>query len=111
MQHIIKSLFYAILAIFAMASVAYASVSTVEGVSRAHDDEKVVLDACVVRCVKHEHYIVSDKTGSVEVEIDDDILREPLRAGDRIRIYGEVDEDRHGNTVDADRIEYVQKAQ
>ena len=81
---------------------------TVKNAQTLHDDTELVLEGYLVKQLGHETYLFRDKTGTLEVEIDDKDFRGlNVSPQDRIRIYGEVDHERHGIVVDADRIERI----
>ena len=56
--------------------------------------------------LRREHYTFSDATTSIEVEIDDDLMRpEDVRVGMRLEIYGEVERDRDEPVeIEAERV-------
>lgn len=75
----------------------------------APDDTKVVITGEVVQQIAGERFLLRDHSGSVTVEIDDDLLGEvKLAPSARLRIYGEVD--RHDDVVviDAETVQVVQ---
>ena len=58
------------------------------------DDEPVILSGKLTRQLKHDKYEFTDKTGSIEVEIDRDVFAGRQIGPDTpIEIYGKVDKD------------------
>ncbi|SHN60469.1 NirD/YgiW/YdeI family stress tolerance protein [Desulfovibrio litoralis] len=73
------------------------------------DDTQVILEGTVTPLNRRERYELRDATGTVVVDIDDDIMgRAPLAKGQRIRVFGEVDIKRNSIEIDANRIEIIQ---
>jgi|HigsolmetaAR204D_1030405.scaffolds.fasta_scaffold00793_12 uncharacterized protein (TIGR00156 family) len=59
------------------------------------DDEDVVLRGRIVRHLRGDHYLFSDETGEIEIEIDDDYPRDRITFNEDVEIHGEVDLDRN----------------
>ena len=61
----------------------------------------------ITKHVKSDHYQLKDKSGTIGVEIDDDIWqRAGLKVGDHVRVVGEVDTHRYKPTdVEAITVE------
>ncbi len=58
------------------------------------DDEPVILSGKLTRQLKHDKYEFTDKTGSIEVEIDRDVFAgRQIGPDTTIEIYGKVDKD------------------
>ncbi|ANE32701.1 YgiW/YdeI family stress tolerance OB fold protein [Campylobacter hyointestinalis] len=88
-------------------SAAYQNISVKEALS-ARDDTMVSLKGKIVKQIKHDKYEFSDGTGSIIVEIDDDVWR-GLFVGseDLVEIKGEVDNDMlERNEID---VKYISK--
>ncbi|ACO78476.1 hypothetical protein AvCA_22850 [Azotobacter vinelandii CA] len=87
---------------------AQGAISTVSAAREAADETPVTLEGRIVRQLKHEHYEFQDRTGSIEVEIDDEDW--PTTAIDekrQVRLQGEVDKELFGRTIDVDFIEVL----
>ena len=79
-----------------------------EAAKELPDDAQVVLRGAVVRHIRKDYYEFRDETGSVTVEIDDDIWRGLIvRPEDRVEIRGEVDRDFGSMKIEADYIEIL----
>ena len=84
------------------------SLTDVAAIKNMHDDDKVTLEGYIVKELRAEHYIFKDSSGEIEVEIDDeDFPGAKVTPATKIRIRGEVDEDRTSKTVDADYVDIV----
>jgi uncharacterized protein (TIGR00156 family) len=74
-----------------------------------NDDEKIILEGYMIKQVKSEHYLFKDKSGEIEIEVDDEDFRGVKVTPEiKIRIIGEVDKDWSSTTIDVDHIELVQ---
>lgn len=82
------------------------AVQPVAEASALADDAHVTVRGEIVEVLRREHYVLSDASGRVEVEIDDDLLRpEDARVGMRVEITGEVERDRDEPVeIEADRV-------
>ncbi|MCY1179985.1 Bacterial OB fold (BOF) protein [compost metagenome] len=89
---------------------ASAQVTTVKAAEAAADDTPVVLEGTVSKRIRGEHYEFKDATGSIRVEIDDEDWPSGAQVSDstKVRLVGEVDNDRDGREIDVDRVELVQ---
>ena len=75
----------------------------------APDDTKVVVTGEVVQQIAGERFLLRDHSGSVTVEIDDDLLGEvKLAPSSRLRIYGEVERSSDLVVVEAETVQVVQ---
>ncbi|SDO54222.1 NirD/YgiW/YdeI family stress tolerance protein [Pseudomonas jinjuensis] len=85
-------------------------VTTVKAAEAAADDTPAVLEGTVVKRIRGEHYEFKDATGSIRVEIDDEDWPSGAQVSDstKVRLVGEVDNDRDGREIDVDRVELVQ---
>lgn len=73
---------------------AFAQVTTVKQALGMKDDSKVQLKGYVVKAVGDEKYQFRDSTGSITVEIDDELWQgKPISAKTPVTIIGEVDID------------------
>lgn len=80
--------------------------NTVQGVkSNAYDDQMVTLVGRLTRYLGEEHYEFADNTGTIEVELDDDMNWSHIAKDQLIRIYGEVDKDLLSTTIN---VQYAQ---
>ncbi|MFD2405539.1 NirD/YgiW/YdeI family stress tolerance protein [Azorhizophilus paspali] len=78
---------------------------TVSATREAADETPVTLEGRIVRQLKHEHYEFRERTGSIEVEIDDENW--PATTIDekrQVRLQGEVDRELFGCTIDVDFV-------
>lgn len=83
---------------------------TVEQALRANDETAVTLTGTIVRQIKHEHFEFKDTTGSISIEVDDDLINPKLlKAGTKVKIVGEIDTHRYKPTdIEVVKIEIVQ---
>lgn len=73
---------------------AFAKTMTVQQALGMKDDSKVQLKGYVVKAVGDEKYQFRDSTGSITVEIDDELWQDkPISAKTPVTIIGEVDID------------------
>ncbi|PJI35577.1 NirD/YgiW/YdeI family stress tolerance protein [Acinetobacter pseudolwoffii] len=73
---------------------AFAQVTTVKQALGMKDDSNVQLKGYVVKAVGDEKYQFRDSTGSITVEIDDELWQgKPISAKTPVTIIGEVDID------------------
>lgn len=87
---------------------AIAQITQVSAALEAADDTPVVLEGRLLRQLRDEHYEFADQSGSIEVEIDDeDLPAQPIDQNSRVRLYGEVDRDLTGRSIDVDRVELL----
>ena len=118
-----KSLFVAsILATTVLSSSAFAkddhviiqeavkNVATVQQVAKMPDETAVTLTGQITKHLKSDHYEFKDRSGSIGVEIDEDLWRAAaLKVGDHVRLVGEVDTHRHKPTdIEVVKIEKIQ---
>lgn len=79
--------------------------STVAEVVAAKDDTKVVVTGAMVELTDREHFLLSDSTGQINVEVDEDILGKVKFAPDtRVRVVGTVDRDSSRSLLKADSV-------
>lgn len=75
------------------------NVIAVNQVAKLADETGVTLTGQIVKHLQSDHYEFKDKSGSIGIEIDDDLWRQAgLKVGDHIRLIGEVDTHRHKAT-------------
>ncbi|MDO4694921.1 MAG: NirD/YgiW/YdeI family stress tolerance protein [Eikenella sp.] len=92
-----------------VADVRTGSVSRVADLKNMPDDSRVVLEGRIEKQVRREHYIFRDASGSIEVEIDDDVWRGVnVTPRDRVRLTAEVDQDWNGTEVDVKSVVKIQ---
>ncbi len=87
-----------------------AGVTTVAQAKRARDDTRCVLEGRVIGALpKHEHYMFEDRTGKIEVSIDDKLfIGRSLTPNQTVRLYGEVEQEVFKATeIDVDRFEIL----
>ncbi|GAA5632100.1 uncharacterized protein HI_1709 [Acinetobacter calcoaceticus] len=75
------------------------NVVTVSQVAKLADETGITLTGQITKHLKGDHYEFKDKSGTIGVEIDDDIWRQAnLKVGDQVRLIGEVDTHRYKPT-------------
>lgn len=75
------------------------NVVTVSQVAKLADETGVTLTGQISKHLQSDHYEFKDSSGSISVEIDDDIWRQAgLKVGDHVRLVGEVDTHRYKPT-------------
>lgn len=75
------------------------NVVTVSQVAKLADETGVTLTGQISKHLKSDHYEFKDSSGTISVEIDDDIWRQAgLKVGDHVRLVGEVDTHRYKPT-------------
>jgi len=85
------------------------NVATVKSIEKMNDDEKIILEGYMIKQVKSEHYLFKDKSGEIEIEVDDEDFRGVKVTPEiKIRIIGEVDKDWSSTTIDVDHMELVE---
>lgn len=81
------------------------ATTTVEQAKSMRDDSWVILEGNITRKVGDELYEFRDRTGSINVDIDDKDWRGlTVNPQDRVRIEGEVDKDWNSVEIDVKRI-------
>ncbi|PTV46877.1 NirD/YgiW/YdeI family stress tolerance protein [Acinetobacter pittii] len=71
------------------------NVVTVAKVKNLADESRVTLTGTIVKHIGGDHFELKDATGSIVIDIDDDLWKPlELKAGDKVRILGEVDKHR-----------------
>lgn len=86
------------------------SLTSVKSVLKdGKDDQWVVLEGKIVERIKGDDYRFRDATGTIEIDIDDDIFKGQQVSPDTlIRIEGEVDTELVGdNKVDVERLTII----
>ncbi|SBV91287.1 conserved hypothetical protein [uncultured delta proteobacterium] len=82
-----------------------ADLATAKQASQMRDDAKVTLKGNIVKSLGDETYTFQDASGTIEVEIDDDVWRgQTIVPGDVVVISGEVDKDWTHTSVDVSSI-------
>ncbi|KRW61189.1 YgiW/YdeI family stress tolerance OB fold protein [Pseudomonas sp. TTU2014-080ASC] len=84
-------------------------VTTVAQALKAGDDTPVVLQGQITKRLNDEMYQFKDATGTIEVEIDDELW--PAQAVSEtatVRLTGEVDRDLVGREIDVEYLEVIQ---
>lgn len=81
------------------------SVTTVAKAKHAYDDTYVTLRGNITNKIGKEKYTFKDSTGSIRVEIDDDVWRGlNVTPKMKVTIYGKVDHDDGRVEIDVKRI-------
>ncbi|AMM29908.1 MULTISPECIES: NirD/YgiW/YdeI family stress tolerance protein [Acinetobacter] len=71
------------------------NVVTVSKVKTLADESGVTLTGTIVKHIAGDHFELKDATGSIIIDIDDDLWKPlELKAGDKVRVVGEVDKHR-----------------
>ncbi|WP_368565588.1 NirD/YgiW/YdeI family stress tolerance protein [Pseudoxanthomonas sp. UTMC 1351] len=85
-------------------------VTTVFAANSAADDTPATLEGKLVRKISHDDYEFKDDTGSMRVEIDDDVLSlgRSIDASTKLRLIGEVDKGMIAVEIDVKRVEIVE---
>lgn len=85
-------------------------VRTVKAALNAKDDTKVKLTGTIVKYLDDETYVFRDSTGTINVEIDDDLWNgKPIHSTTKITLIGEVDVNHKPNRtveIDVDSIQF-----
>ncbi|QIW16510.1 hypothetical protein A4G20_09255 [Pasteurellaceae bacterium RH1A] len=86
-------------------SQATTTIKTVKQAKAARDDAPVSLSGYIVKQYDEDTYLFKDSTGSIRVEIDNEDWRGVTASPKtKIKLYGSVDKDRKGTTIDVDRV-------
>ena len=82
---------------------------TVAQASKAADATAVNITGTIVRHIKDDKFELKDHTGSIPVEIDDDLATaQQLKVGTKIKILGEVDTHRYKPTdIEVVKVEFL----
>lgn len=86
------------------------TASTVaEVLDKSKDDDQVALKGTLIRKSSNEHYVFSDGTGEIPVEIDDKVFpKVPVDDKTTVEIRGEVDKGLVGKTeIDVKAMEIL----
>ncbi len=68
------------------------NVVTVSKAKTLADETGLTLTGTIVKHIAGDHYELKDKTGSIVIDVDDDLANGwQLKVGDKVRIVGEVD--------------------
>ena len=78
---------------------------------RANDETAVTLQGHIVGQIKHEHYELKDTTGSMTIEVDDDLATaDQLKVGTEVKVVGEIDTHRYKPTdIEVVKIEIIKE--
>ncbi|WP_023271011.1 NirD/YgiW/YdeI family stress tolerance protein [Acinetobacter gyllenbergii] len=75
------------------------NVVSVSQVGKLADETGITLTGQISKHLQSDHYEFKDSSGSIGVEIDDDLWRQAgLKVGDHVRLVGEVDTHRYKPT-------------
>ncbi|WP_426454364.1 NirD/YgiW/YdeI family stress tolerance protein [Acinetobacter sp. KB005] len=85
------------------------NVVTVSKAKTLADESGVTLTGTIVKHIAADHFEFKDATGSIVIDIDDDLWKPlQLKAGDKVRVVGEVDTHRVKPTdIEVFKIERV----
>ncbi|EGU43381.1 hypothetical protein VII00023_16155 [Vibrio ichthyoenteri ATCC 700023] len=82
-----------------------ASINSVSDALKANDDSFVILTGNITKSLGNELYLFSDKSGQIEIEIDDDNwMGVDVTPTDTVIIRGEVDSEWTTPQIDVDTI-------
>ncbi len=86
-----------------------AETATVAQAKEMHDDTHVILKGTIEKALGDEDYLFKDKTGTIRVEIDDDVWKGvDVTPADTVEIRGEVDTHFYKPTeIDVHQIQLV----
>lgn len=82
---------------------------TVAQATNLADETAVNLTGIIIRHIQGDHFELKDATGSIHVEVDDKLASiDQLKAGTKVKIYGEVDTHREKATdIEVYKIEIL----
>ena len=81
------------------------AVVTVKEAQGMRDDAKVTLQGHIIQHLGGDKYMFKDATGTIRVEIDDDVWRgQTIAPDDLVEIHGEVDKDWNSVEIEVKRI-------
>ena len=82
---------------------------TVAQATNLADETAVNLTGTIIRHIQEDHFEFKDETGSIHVEVDDKLASiNQLKAGTKVKIYGEVDTHREKATdIEVYKIEIL----
>lgn len=85
-------------------------IVTVSQAKSLTDDSLVTLEGRIVSArFEDEEYIFEDNTGSIPVEIDNEIWQGlTVTPNDQVRIFGKVDKEIFGSKIDVKALEKIQ---
>jgi uncharacterized protein (TIGR00156 family) len=73
--------------------------------AEAKDDQRVTVRGKVVRTLGDEDFILTDDTGEIRIEVDDDQTKQKLQVGANVEVHGEADRDTSEPTeIEAERV-------
>lgn len=75
------------------------NIVSVAQATKLADETGVTLTGQITKHLRSDHYEFKDRSGTIGIEIDDDIWRKAgLKVGDHVRLVGEVDTHRYKPT-------------
>ncbi|MDC9728458.1 MAG: NirD/YgiW/YdeI family stress tolerance protein [Methyloprofundus sp.] len=88
---------------------AVSKLTTVKAASAMSDDDKVTLEGFIVKQIKEEHYLFTDSTGEIEIEIESKYFRGLVVTPQaKIRIIGEVEKELFSSaTIEVDSVQII----
>ncbi len=85
------------------------TVAAIQSAGPYIDDAQVSLTGKLGQQVGEDYFQFSDGTGTITIEIDhEDLWRMQIKPNTRVMIYGEVDFEGYGATIDVDMIRRAQ---
>jgi uncharacterized protein (TIGR00156 family) len=91
----------------AMLSEAAQNIVTVAEAKQLTDETGVTLSGVIVKRIRGDHFEFKDGTGSIDIDVDDDDRKAiNLKAGDQVKVVGEVDtQSNQAMNIDVIKIE------
>ncbi len=81
------------------------AVTSIRDAMALKDDDKVVIDARILRQTGRKSYIIADESGQAEAKISrKDFCGQSVGPDDPVRIFGEIDRENGKNVIDADYL-------
>ncbi|WP_349928055.1 NirD/YgiW/YdeI family stress tolerance protein [Acinetobacter sp. A1-4-2] len=80
---------------------------TVAEAKQLADETAVTLSGVIVKRIRGDHFELKDGSGSIDIDVDDDFWKPMgLKAGDQVKVMGEVDTQSDQSTnIDVVKIE------
>lgn len=86
------------------------SVTSIKDALALRDDDKVVVEAKIVKQTGKKTYIISDESGQAEAKISrKDFCGQTVGPDDTVRIFGEIDREFGKSVIDADYLVMLNK--
>lgn len=83
-------------------------VSKISDVKAMPDDTEVVIQGVIVQSLGDENYLVKDDSGTVNIEIDEDLVQgNTITPETEVLITATVDQDDNVTSLDAEEIQFM----